>query len=64
RASGYRHPARRVVHGPIRGAFTPWIVRGYDIDSDISGTETIEEAALAVSLSETNKAETKKGEAN
>jgi hypothetical protein len=48
----------------INHSFFKWIVRGYDIDSEMSGTETIEEAALAVSFSETNKAETKKVEAN
>ena len=34
-----------------------WVVRGYNINTDISGTETIEEAVLAASLSGANKAE-------
>jgi hypothetical protein len=38
-----------------------WVVRGYNINTDISGTETIEEAVLAASLSDANKAEADKG---
>jgi hypothetical protein len=44
----------------INHSFFKWIVRGYDINSDISGTGTIEEAVLAVSLSEANKVEANK----
>jgi hypothetical protein len=39
----------------INHSFFKWIVRGYDINSDISGAGTIEEAVLAASLSEANK---------
>jgi hypothetical protein len=38
----------------INHSFFKWVVKGYDIDSDISGTGTIEEAVLAASLSEAN----------
>jgi len=39
----------------INHSFFKWIVKGYDINSDISGTGTIEEAVLAASLSEANR---------
>jgi hypothetical protein len=39
----------------INHSFFKWIVKGYDVNSDISGTGTIEETVLAASLSEANK---------
>jgi hypothetical protein len=44
----------------INHSFFKWVIRGYDINSDISGTGSIEEAVLAVSLSEANKVEASK----
>jgi hypothetical protein len=41
---------RRINHD-----FIKWIVKGYDVNSDISGTGTIEEAVLVAPLSEANK---------
>jgi len=38
----------------INHDFFKWIVKGYNVNSDISGTETIEEDVLAASLSESN----------
>lgn len=47
---------RQITHSNYK-----WVVRGYNINTDISGIETIEEAVLAASLSEANKAEADKG---